>query len=286
MNLPPQTNHSAKVDLKPTRLTAYILLFSIGWTIVVAASLRWNYSQVHVSIQEIARNIARTHFAKDLLFRKWNSLHGGVYVPRTESTPPNPYIDLDTFPERDITTPSGKALTLMNPAYMIRQVYDLAQKEGKVAAHITSLTPIRKENKADAWETDALKSFQTGTTEKNEIALINGMKFVRLMRPLFTEKSCLQCHAAQGHQVGDIRGGMSISIPIAPLENIYKNQLRQLLFTHIFFWIIGLLTITLSFKTLHRRLLEEKMPQKNWNARKSISALFTNKRRSAINPLT
>ena len=59
---------------------------------------------------------------KDVLYRQWGARHSGVYVPVTPETPPNPY--LSHIPERDITTPSGKKLTLVNPAYMTRQVYE------------------------------------------------------------------------------------------------------------------------------------------------------------------
>ncbi len=266
--------NDSPVILKPTRLATYIILFSIGWTMVVAGSLRWNQLQVQESIHAIALNVSRAHFEKDFLFRKWNSMHNGVYVPLTEKTPANPHLKPNSNPERDITTPSGKKLTLINPAYMIRQIYELAQEDNRVAAHITSLTPIRKENKADLWERKALKSFQTGEKEQSTVALINGEKFVRMMRPLITEKSCLKCHTDQGLKVGDIRGGMSISIPMAPLENISKSQLRMLLLTHFFFWIIGLLTINLSFKTIKNRFRDRKMAAEKLERQKEHFRLF------------
>ena len=64
--------------------------------------------------------------------------------------------------ERDVITPSGRHLTLVNPAYMTRQIYELAQKEHKASGRITSLKPLRPENKADAWETAALQDFERG----------------------------------------------------------------------------------------------------------------------------
>jgi len=33
------------------------------------------------------------------------------------------------------------------------------------------------------------------------------------MKPLFVEESCLDCHADQGYTVGEVRGGISISLP-------------------------------------------------------------------------
>ena len=84
--------------------------------------------------------------------------HGGVYVPATEETPRNPY--LSHIYERDITTPSGRPLTLVNPAYMTRQVFTLGQIQYGLQGHITSLHPLRPQNAPDPWETQALQSFE------------------------------------------------------------------------------------------------------------------------------
>ena len=35
-----------------------------------------------------------------------------------------------------------------------------------------------------------------------------------LIGPLFVEESCMQCHAEQGYKVGDLRGGLRVSVPI------------------------------------------------------------------------
>ena len=70
-------------------------------------------------IKDLAKKEATTCLNKDFALRYWAASHGGVYVPITESTPPNPF--LNNLPERDIKTPSGNSLTLMNPAYMLRQ---------------------------------------------------------------------------------------------------------------------------------------------------------------------
>jgi len=75
----------------------------------------------------------------------------------SEYTPPNPY--LSHIPERDIKLPSGKTLTLVNPAYMTRQVYDMAKKEFGTLGHITSLRPVNPGNAPDLWEARALESF-------------------------------------------------------------------------------------------------------------------------------
>ncbi|GAG33923.1 unnamed protein product, partial [marine sediment metagenome] len=116
--------------------------------------------QVKQKTLEAARIQARTAHAKDVIYRRWNAGYGGVYVPVTKKTQPNPY--LSGIPERDITTPSGRTLTLINPAYMTRQVHELAKEKYGVLGHITSLNPIRPQNAPDPWEIKALEEFERG----------------------------------------------------------------------------------------------------------------------------
>ena len=69
--------------------------------------------------------------------------------------PPKPY--LVNVPERDIRTPSGRPLTLLNHAYMIRQVYEMDQTGPE--GHLVAFYPLDPKNLPDAWESQALKSF-------------------------------------------------------------------------------------------------------------------------------
>ncbi|NOZ61180.1 MAG: DUF3365 domain-containing protein [Calditrichaeota bacterium] len=194
--------------------------------------------QIHQSIYEMARNEARGSFQRDIAYRLWNAQNGGVYAPVNKMTPPNPY--LKNIKERDIVTPDGRHLTLINPAYMTRQVHELARKHFGIISHITSLKPIRPANKADAWETEALKKFEMGKDEVFSTEKIGDGEYVRLMRPLKTEQACLQCHAAQGYKVGDIRGGISIAISTDPLKAIARKQVFQMVGEYAILWLIGI----------------------------------------------
>ncbi len=181
------------------QLKRYIWLLIFVWTVIIGTSLFWNLFHVKQSTEEIARIQARDAFQMALLFRRWNSIRGGVYVPVTEDTKPNPYLDL---PERDIQLPSGRQMTLINPAYMTRQIFELQAEQDGILGHITSLNPIRAENAADPWETGALQMFEQGRTEVSAIQTINRVSYMRLMRPLLTESSCLRCHSAQRISAG------------------------------------------------------------------------------------
>jgi len=188
-------------------------------------------------LKSFARIEAQASYNKDLVYRRWAAEHGGVYVPISENTPPNSY--LQNIPDRDVTTPSGEKLTLINPAYMTRQVYEIASRQYGVMGHITSLKPLRPENSPDRWEENALKSFESGQKTVETITLIDGKEYFRMMFPMMTETACLKCHADQGYRVADIRGGISVSVPM----HVYNDIFTELLPSHVvyygFVWFFG-----------------------------------------------
>ncbi len=239
------------------RLDVRFYFFALGfvWTIVVGVSLLWNLKQAENTALEAARIQARTAFEKDIVYRRWNAGHGGVYVPISTMTPPNPYLEV---PDRDIPGPDDAGLTKMNPAYMTRQVHEMGALKSGIHGHITSLKPIRPKNAPDPWESRALKNFETGIVEISEIQTVEGQKFMRLMRPLVTEKGCLKCHSAQGYKLGDIRGGISVSVPLAPLLLQIKSNNSILALTHILFWMAGLFVLGFAAQRLSKRTIERR----------------------------
>ncbi len=245
-------NDRRKTARLSSRLRIYTGALATAWTIIVAVSLAWNLDYQQRSVSEAAQTQARATFEKDVLYRRWNAAHGGVYVPVTEATPPNPF--LSHIPERDLTTPSGRPLTLINPAYMTRQVHELAAQGDGVQGHITSLTPLRPENAPDPWEEEALETFEQGETEASAVADYGGRPHMRLMRPMITEQRCLKCHGAQGYKVGDIRGGVSVSVPLAPYQASAERAMLTLSLAHGALWLLGLTLIGLGGRALRRRL--------------------------------
>ena len=243
-------NDSEKIKLPFPQMKRYVWVLAGVWTIVIAGSLIWHSFHTKQETLEVAQTQARVAYEKDIIYRRWNAGHGGVYVPVTKETQPNPY--LSDVPERDITTPSGKALTLMNPAYMTRQAHELEKRKLGVRGHITSLNPIRPENAPDPWETEALRAFGRGETEINSVEEIQSKKYMRLMRPLITEKGCLKCHAKQGYHEGDIRGGISVSIPMDPLLAFERKHILTFALIYGLLWIVGLSGIGLGTQRLMR----------------------------------
>lgn len=233
------------------QIIRYGLAMALIWSIIMSLSIWWYFQSHNRQINAVALAEARAAIETDVLYRRWSTYHGGVYVPVTDKTLPNP--NLVNIAEREVTSSSGRVLTIINPAYMTRQVYELAlEKKMNRKAHLTSLKPIRPENRPDDWEVEALNSFENGEKEKIEFVKMNGELNIRLMRPFITEKPCLKCHQHQGYHEGDIRGGLSVSLPIAPLAATMKPQLIGNTITHGLIWIVGLIGIIFGTRKLHR----------------------------------
>jgi diguanylate cyclase (GGDEF)-like protein/PAS domain S-box-containing protein len=221
----------------------------------------YEWERVGENIDAIARERGRVLFNLIELTREWNARHGGVYVPVTETTRPNPYLE---HPRRDQTTTDGQALTMVNPAFMTRQIAELAETSTGVRFHITSLKPIRPANAADAWEAESLKLFEEGG-EKERIDFIDSFPFGdrvrpvhRFMAPLHVKHACLKCHEKQGYKVGDIRGGISVSMPAEELLAV-RDQRRKgslLIVLASFIATSGLLHITVGRARRHYLTLQ------------------------------
>ena len=124
------------------------------------------------------------------------STHSGVYVPVTGTTQPNPYLD---HPKRDVVTSDGQRLTLVNPAYMTRQIAEIAEKADGARFHITSIKPIRPANSPDAWEAESLRLFESGGLKERlgffaDGGGAGGAPVNRFMAPLLCKAALLSCH--------------------------------------------------------------------------------------------
>jgi len=223
--------------LNKSKIKTYAFFIGLMWTLLITFSLYINFRQISKEYHEVAVNHAKAAFDQDINFREWNARHGGVYAPVTATTKPNPYLNV---PEREITTPSGKLLTKINPAYMTRQVHDILKEKKGVSGKITSLNPINPLNKADDWENKALQQIEQGSESVNEIIMEDGQKYLRYIERLITTKGCLSCHEHQGYKEGDVRGAISITVPMTSILALNKVHKRNIVFGHLF---IGLLCL-------------------------------------------
>lgn len=212
------------------------------WLLLIAASFGWNYTSARQAQKKIALFAARSFFDQIVIARKWNAGHGGVYVPITEDNRPNPYLDI---PLRDIDVNDQLKLTKINPAYMTRQLAEIAMRQDGIQFHITSLKPIRPQNKPTDREEKLLKEFENGTKETGFLIKDGGENYFFYMAPLITENSCLSCHAKQGYSAGEVRGGISVTLPFS-----MDGPIFALLFAHLGIGLLGLIGIVFSVTKL------------------------------------
>ncbi|MGB3225858.1 MAG: diguanylate cyclase, partial [Desulforhopalus sp.] len=160
----------------------------------------------------------------------------GVYVPVTEKTQPNPFLDKRM---RDLRINDDLLLTKINPSFMTRQLAELAASHDDIQFRLTSLDPIRPQNKPTQWEKNALRQFQQGVAEISEMLESADTNTFHYMAPVIAENSCLACHPK--HRAGDILGGIRISLSLS------KNNSGLPFYTgHLFLAVAGAIGI-LSF---------------------------------------
>ena len=235
------------------------LLLSVLWTGLLSVLFVLNVREIQKGPVEQAEVQAKSLLNSVISFRSWATNFGGVYVHPTEKYPPNPYLK---SPKRDIVTKDGEQLTLINPAYMMRQVFQDFYGKGGINGHMTSLHPLNPNNAPDAWERQSLLAFEQGSTQESlvESATAGGRVF-RYMQPLYVEEKCLKCHGEQGYQVGEVRGGISTNIDLTRGEAIAASAVQSLLWTYGIVWLLGLVGIAVSSR--RSVMLETERDQKN-----------------------
>jgi diguanylate cyclase (GGDEF)-like protein len=238
------------------------------WTLLVAVSLAWNVYHQRRETLDLARLQADAYINKDLTFRSWATAHGGVYVRPTEKMPPNPYLKA---PDRDVVTTGGIRLTLINPAYMMRQVLQDFSEPFGIRGHLTSLTLLNPHNAPDQWEHEALLAFEHGAKKVEEMTVFDGKSVLRYMRPVYVEEGCIKCHGSVNYKVGDIRGGISTVVDMEPLQAASARTVNGMYYTHSLIWLVGLLGIGVSARRGAQRAAERE---------RSVEAIRLNEKRA------
>ncbi|MBF0327291.1 MAG: DUF3365 domain-containing protein [Alphaproteobacteria bacterium] len=198
------------------------------WAAIAGLSAWHNLDMLDDQDRHAALTRARMVVTVIQTTRLWTAKHGGVYVPATEATPPNEWL---VDPQRDVEI-NGRPFTKINPSYMTRQVAEMINAGQQLSLRLTSRRPIRPGNAPDDWEDRALIEFEAGLAEKLELVAGGTGPFYRYISRMLVEEPCLKCHAAQGYQVGDVRGGLSVSIPLAEFTVVSDPIRRQTLLVH------------------------------------------------------
>ncbi len=194
-------------------------------------------------ILEQAENEAKAIFRQIILTRKWVADHGGIFVEQKPWIKPNTYLS-QVGEEPETMDIMGRKFIKENPAFVTRELSRYARERELYWFKITSLKLINPMNSPDEWERQALKEFETrGRKELSAFQSIEGKRYLRYISPLYVEESCLRCHAKQGYRIGDVRGAISVTIPVEKIfHEISENRKRMLIAA---FLTLSILMITL-----------------------------------------
>jgi len=199
---------------------------------------------------EQARQQARILYKQIILTRQWVSDHQGLFLVKTAGVSENPYLH-----DAIIRADDGTVFVKRNPAMVTRELSEYAAKSGFCWFRITSLRPVNPANAPDVFEREAMLRFERGEKEIDAVTDTSGGRVQRYIAPLIVQESCLACHAEHGYSIGDIRGALSISVPLAWADKaIQKNN--NIIFKYALFSVfaVSLALIYLFNKLVARRV--------------------------------
>jgi len=228
--------------------------------VTILASISLNHYHSQQEMEQTARTEAKTLVERDLLFHRWFSDSGGLYAPVSADIPANRH--LTQVPDRDLIKPDGTLLTLVDGTYLLQLVNNRNSGNSLPLTRMISRQPLYPGNNPDVWESAALRLAEQQGKEVSEFTTINGRPYLRLLHPLRTEASCLKCHAAQGHRLGDDpSGGLAMALPMGELQALHDTTMRFFYLNHLLLYLLGVVLLFWGQCFVARRIRERDLAQ-------------------------
>lgn len=239
---------------KPSFVTTFLVSALVIVALVQGGTFIWFHFRSEKLSLELIHQQAQSIFRQVVLTRRWATQHGGVFVQVRSGVDPNPFLINLPGLKVNIKDEDGITYTLRNPGLITREISQLANESGLFTVRITSLKPVNTlTNSPDAFETEALKQLEEGRDEVTQVQKTPQGTIYRYIAPLYYEKTCNRCHAHQGYQDGDIRGGISVSIP---MNNLATEMRLTRIYTVIAVIVIFSALALILFFIVRRFLME------------------------------
>lgn len=189
---------------------------------------------------------ARSHFREIDLVRQWARKHQGIYVPKTPSVNVNPYLAEIPGVPTTMTDSSGKEYVLLTQSTLTRELSEMAGLLNVPSFRLISANPINPANRPSEEEIKALEKLQKGASDTYWEASVDGDLFFHFMAALKVERECLTCHKGKGYKLGDVLGGLSMTLPLGANLYVAKHNRQNFYFLAILAVAFVMGTIMLS----------------------------------------
>jgi diguanylate cyclase (GGDEF)-like protein len=177
-------------------------------------------------VNEQLKQQAQTLFRQLELTREWIAGHGGVYVRQAPAGRVVPAAAQLPGVKAVVRDQDGEIFTLKHQSVATRELSELSSRQGVIKYRISSLKPLNPVNAPDAFEQTALESFSRGDREYFAMVSEDSQIAYRYMAPLVVQQSCLPCHDQQGYRVGDVLGGVSVTLSATHmLQHLQETRL-------------------------------------------------------------
>lgn len=229
-----------------------LILSFLGWTSLFAIMLSIEYPAQDRRLEQMLHLKMEMLYQRTQAIRSWIGAHGGVYAATDDKVKPNEL--LRNHPERDIITPSGRCLTLLNSPSFLRQISEDFEAKSGTRIRFVSDRPINPDDLVDAWEKSGLEELRKGKDKVSSLVVDNDNIRYRMLTPMVMSKKCISCHEGIPWKVGDIAGGISINLDAAGEYQQNQAIKHTIILNHSLLWLVGVIGLLFA-GNIWKRLL-------------------------------
>ena len=200
---------------KAVLLTIFVVL--VGFLLQVYYINFSTNNQIKIYENTVLKE-ARTNFNNFFVTKMWNTTNKGVFVKNEEM------------------------YEKVSPIDMTKQIFNMSNHRYVDSYKITSLNPINENNKPNYYEKKILDKFESKATFEDYSFNKNLEKFT-YMSALTVTRACLECHASQGYKIGDIRGGIRVTLNTDEFKVFYTQANKKRDYHILFSFFISLLIL-------------------------------------------
>jgi PAS domain S-box-containing protein len=219
-------------------LRQYAFGLVVAWSFVVGAVFAVEMLDEWKQAWDVVQAKAESAIERDSSLLEWYAAAGGIYRDEAQGS------------SQDARHSPGRDPVLIDPVKLLRRVDQWTGTDVHVQSHLIGIKSTRSATTPDAWEQEAFKALSQGQSEVVGEERVGGTSSVRLMRPLTVSKDCRKCHVEQAYQVGQLRGAISVSYPLKPLNLFGQGEAIHRLIGYGSLWFLGVLGIAIGTRHL------------------------------------